>query len=360
MAQLANSTRGLQMNQASLPDPSFFVASNFTSQPTPHENINNFNSSQSYHAKAFIARFNEGEYTSKQNIIVSESFCNTIFENKEEGFILSTGDFQIRKGMIDSGCNEHLSGDLCAMENVQEIVNPGYVKSFRNTFVAAPTHIGDIRMITLNIDNKISVVVLKDVRYDKECTLTLISEDKFTASGCFLESWKDYSNITLDGESILYARRENREKWTYFVTEIEFRKVTLETFLYSSLRFPDHQNAYPAHFSRSKDEQMTVLWHHHLAHASAHYIRKAMDAVDDMPRFRVVSEVIYDCTVCSLAKSSRTPHTAVRTRSIRVLERIHTDIMGKLEKARTGECYTVSFIDDYSGYSTTYAIFKKI
>ena len=44
---------------------------------------------------------------------------------------------------MDSGCNDHLSGNLEAMENVREIINPGYIEGFRNLFTAARSNVGN-------------------------------------------------------------------------------------------------------------------------------------------------------------------------------------------------------------------------
>ena len=78
-----------------------------------------------------------------KNIHISDMLCCMLREQNLEGFVYSNEGLCIRKGMIDSGCNEHISGDIKAMENVREIMNKGYVKGFRNSFIAAPSYVGD-------------------------------------------------------------------------------------------------------------------------------------------------------------------------------------------------------------------------
>jgi len=94
-------------------------------------------------------------------------------------------------------------------------------------------------------------------------------------------------------------------------------------------------------------------------HASAKYLHKLVQNVEGIPKFKIISEVLYDCDTCMKAKSTRAPHTAMRVRGIRVLEIVNSDMAGPLEPARTGERFFVVIIDDYSLYGFAYAIHRK-
>lgn len=104
---------------------------------------------------------------------------------------------------------------------------------------------------------------------------------------------------------------------------------------------------------------MTILYHRRFGQRSSQYSHKLRNIVKGIPDFNVIPEVLNDCTVCAMAKSSRTLHIEERTRAVRVLELINTDIMGPLTAARTSERFIFTFIDDFSLFSVVYIITKS-
>ena len=70
---------------------------------------------------------------------------------------------------------------------------------------------------------------------------------------------------------------------------------------------------------------------------------------------------IEECIDCKLGKAKRKPFTEKRTRSTKVLQVIHSDVMGSITPCalKTGCRYIVTFTDDYSRFALAFAMPNK-
>lgn len=93
-----------------------------------------------------------------------------------------------------------------------------------------------------------------------------------------------------------------------------------------------------------------------------------MDGIRAMVRKAVVSGILPNisrfvptCTACVFGKISRTPISKkVGDRCRRILDRVHTDVCGKLPvESIGGSRYFVRFMDDHSRYCWVYSIRSK-
>jgi transposase InsO family protein len=111
--------------------------------------------------------------------------------------------------------------------------------------------------------------------------------------------------------------------------------------------------------SNHKTQSLTFKeWHETLGHVSYSAISKL--AVSGSIKVKGGMDKQF-CHDCALNKSTRsTPSTKGRNRATRILEVVHSDVCGPFPvRAIGGFRYFVTFIDDFTGYTTTYLIKKK-
>ena len=103
-----------------------------------------------------------------------------------------------------------------------------------------------------------------------------------------------------------------------------------------------------------------MLWHLRLGHASINYLKCLQKYHNELKNVKF-EDSIKDCEVCKLAKMTKQPCIEVRTRADNPLQRIHSDMMGRIKPISfpEGNKYIITFIDDFSRYAKIYTIKKK-
>lgn len=97
------------------------------------------------------------------------------------------------------------------------------------------------------------------------------------------------------------------------------------------------------------------FWHARLCHINSRYVG-IMSSLGLIPR---LSKDFEKCETCSQAKITKRPHKSV-VRNTELLELIHSDLCefeGIL--TRGGNRYIITFIDDFSKYTTIYLLKNK-
>ena len=98
------------------------------------------------------------------------------------------------------------------------------------------------------------------------------------------------------------------------------------------------------------------FWHAHLCHINSRYVG-IMNSLGLIPR---LSKDFEKCETCSQAKITKRPHKTI-VRNTELLELIHSDLCefeGIL--TRRGNRYIITFIDDFSKYTTLYLLKNKV
>ena len=229
--------------------------------------------------------------------------------------------------LLDGGASYHMTGNKSLLTNIRPIDNPMPVLGFKDSFVAVPTLMGDMNIVTLNFQNEPVRLTLPDVRLDEEMNIKIFSEGLILRAGCYSNSQAKFSNIL----------QKDKNKST---SPMRTPSVALVT-------------------GSERDHSLTLLYHQRFLHASAKYLRKLQDVVKGIPKFRVIPEVLFDCHVCLKAKSTRAPHTADRIRGVHILEIVNSDMTGPLTPARSGERFVIVIVDDFSLYSFVYPVHSK-
>lgn len=111
---------------------------------------------------------------------------------------------------------------------------------------------------------------------------------------------------------------------------------------------------------KSLRDNIGMLWHLRLNHASYEYLKMATKVIPEMKGVSIPKEVM-DCEHCILAKARRKPCTSERREVTNPFERVHTDLIGKITPMayRSKEQYIVTFTDEVSRYAFSYSMRTK-
>ncbi|KAE9107495.1 hypothetical protein PF010_g12242 [Phytophthora fragariae] len=105
------------------------------------------------------------------------------------------------------------------------------------------------------------------------------------------------------------------------------------------------------------------VWHARLGHISLPRMRDVVRIVDGVPNLASQQALAGACEGCACGKMSVTPffhRSASQVKTQRILEVVHSDVMGPMNpKSKGGARFVVTFIDDYSRYVSVYMLKSK-
>lgn len=241
---------------------------------------------------------------------------------------------------IDSGASSHMT------MNKDIIIDPVAVKN-KSVVVANKTSIGvescgDVRL-ELNNNGKQCTVRLKGVLYVPELCTNLISVSQVIKNG---------NRVVFDkNKCIVYNQRDEIIATASLVDDMY--KLNCAS---KSVSLLTTANETKKEATAKKLDPM--LWHRRLGHVSIDSLPRIRDAVNGM-NF-VDKKFEKNCIACLKGKQCRLPFNHEGTRATAPLELIHSDICGPMPTESIGRMrYYVSFVDDYSHLSKTYAIRLK-
>lgn len=101
-------------------------------------------------------------------------------------------------------------------------------------------------------------------------------------------------------------------------------------------------------------------WHRRLGHINVKDLNKMRNFVESLDINDKVVEDKIDCVVCCEGKQSKLPFIHTSTRSNQILEIIHGDLCGPMEKTSIGGSrYYFILVDDFSRMSFVYFLKSK-
>lgn len=100
----------------------------------------------------------------------------------------------------------------------------------------------------------------------------------------------------------------------------------------------------------SKEKNNTaVMWHRRLGHINYQNLCKMRDGAVHGIEFDDDDSQMKHCEVCAMGKQSRLPFQKSKSESKKLLELIHSDLVGPMETLSIGKArYLLTFIDDHS------------
>lgn len=100
---------------------------------------------------------------------------------------------------------------------------------------------------------------------------------------------------------------------------------------------------------QSKCTTSAYMWHRRLGHINLQRMKLMRDGAVDGLNFNDEANEIENCEACAYGKQARLPFKKSDRQSKRVLELIHSDVIGPMETQSIGKCkYILTFVDDFS------------
>jgi hypothetical protein len=110
--------------------------------------------------------------------------------------------------------------------------------------------------------------------------------------------------------------------------------------------------------SSDNNKQTCELWHHRKAHLYHGSLGGLREVVTRVPQFS--TEHQYVCRGCALGNFTKASFPSSDTRSVGILDLVHTDVCGIMTRKSLSGCeYYLTFIDDYSRKTWIYFLKTK-
>lgn len=107
------------------------------------------------------------------------------------------------------------------------------------------------------------------------------------------------------------------------------------------------------------NNQSLVTWHRRFGHVSYHTLSKLQASVTGLA-IQGDKKDIQKCEICPLGKQHRVPFKTSETRAAKILQLIHSDLCGPMEKKSIGRArYMLTFSDDFSRKLFVYFLAEK-
>jgi len=234
----------------------------------------------------------------------------------------------------DTGCSEHMTHDKSILKDYRN--NETNMKCANNTickFEGVGTFEGTINNYPIKLEN---------VYYSKDINKNLLSGIKLAYNGLTGEIKKNNNKQT----QLILSSKNNENSYI-------IGKFTADN--YNIVRIPTKlENKYIYCITNKNKNELNEysrkLWHQRLGHFYH----------DDLPKYlRLHNIQEVDCLDCQIAKLKRKPHNGTPPAATRILETIHSDVMGPLSKSITGKRFILTFIDEYSRKAWIYTLKKK-
>lgn len=229
--------------------------------------------------------------------------------------------------VMDTGASSHMFGDKSTFRSMHPSP-PSKIAVASKGGAIFSRYQGCVEMGSLN---------LKNVLYSNELTGNLISVGR----------------LCDDGYTAIFRQRDG------FILNKQRQVILRMTRDPCSDRLwhPNVTRAEHAYFTHRTKADLATLWHHCLGHAHPdaviHHLKVHHKIHLSRTSFR-------PCDACTVGKLRQAPSTSPFHRSSRVLDVIHSDLIGPIHPAtNSGYKYILTFIDDFTRYNHIYLLKNK-
>lgn len=269
-----------------------------------------------------------------------KSQCRLLNKDKQKSVpnalsaVFLTREFNQNEFYIDSGASAHMVSNKNMLTNIS---NEPKVKEI---MVADRTKVpvlcsGDLRLTT-RVKSSTHEVEIKNVLCIPTLTTNLLSVSKMIANG---------NRVSFNKNGCYIYNSQN----------VCIGEASLENDVYR--------------LNIEKSEQLLAAvaqtscntWHRRLGHINMNDLEKMKKGAVKGVSYQEKQEISKSsCVVCCEGKQARLPFHASTSTSSRVLEVIHTDLCGPMEKRSLGSArYYLLFVDDYSRMCFVYFLKEK-
>lgn len=265
-------------------------------------------------------------------------FSNTTSQNPALKSLTGTGP-PVSNWIIDSGCTSHVTYNRTSFISYKPLSSPGTLDLGANSH-AEIVGTGDI-CISLNLNGSASRCLIQNVLHVPKLRYQLVSVSSMEKRG--IRTQLDEHNGALIRKSDLST----------------VATITQTKGLYHL----DVLNDFPQVQVIPKISLMASIstWHQRLARVNIAGIKSMVEngVVNGINIAKSNSST--SCEGCILGKAHRTPIPKTTTsRASKPLQLVHSDVLGPVEVPSLGGArYFVSFIDDYSKWTTVYTMSHK-
>jgi len=226
---------------------------------------------------------------------------------------------------FDTGASEHIKNDKSLLENFkEEIIQMQCANGSTCHFEGYGTFNGTING---------HLITLERVLYSKEVNKNLIGGIKLIKSGIQASLELKNNNISLT------LKNQNNDK--IIDVNADSRNI---------IRIPIMKQSNPL-FSTELDENSIKIWHNRLGHFYNPDIQKYLEL------HKVINQ---GCQDCNISKLRRKPHNKEVPRASKILETIHSDIIGPIKPTSNDNLkYILTFIDEFSRKAWVYLMKEK-
>lgn len=240
--------------------------------------------------------------------------------------------------ILDSGASEHMVSDKSFLQNVRTLDTPIVINVAKSGVSLTSRVTGEMKMIA-NVEGKQLTCTVHNVLYVPGLYANLFSVKRVAERNMEVTFGKDGARITRGSEVVCTASRKGR----LYELDVDVPKI-------ESAMVAD-------------PESKLTLWHRRYGHIGntglVKLVRSGMvEGIDVGGNLKPDAGV---CEPCMMGKQARqTFEEAVKPRSSRPLELIHTDVCGPFTPASwDGQKIFVSFIDDFTHFTAVYALKSK-
>lgn len=246
------------------------------------------------------------------------------FRNKSRGNMRSNlisflaRDKSTNNWIVDSGTTSHMVNDRSQITNMKKINTKIEVAKMDETMNAEGIGRCELRQCNLT-----------DVVYVPDLAANLLSVTAITQTGGKVNFTGDKVKIEKNGTEIEGIKNERG------LFEIDLgRKREQSSYLVAA-------------------ESKVEKWHRRLAHLSIKGMRKLIKISEGMNLTTSdVDKFVKICNTCCKAKHTREPFRNDRTRAMRPLELVHTDLCGPIgPDTWDGKRYMLTFLDDFTHFA---------
>lgn len=248
--------------------------------------------------------------------------------------------------LVDSGCSNHICGEKDMFESYE--ICMGLKSIYVTVGNGEQVAVHGKGTIRLQANGSKTNIVLKDVYHIPKFP-NLISVGQPSRKGVVYRGsheQMEFSMVDQPDKVIMTAVPHGKNLFRLDV---------------STRLCPNDDRIYAAPLSPVAINRIEAL-HRQLGHPSFVYMREMAKAellpglkASDFDKLGVNSA----CVTCTRGKLHRSPFNPSNSRAATILQLVHSDVVGKLTPSMSGCEYFVTFLDDASRYSWTYAIKKK-
>lgn len=235
--------------------------------------------------------------------------------------------------LIDSGCTSHMTFDRSAFSSYKILENLTVEMGTKDTVKIAGK--GDI-FVQITVNGTASKIKLCDVLHVPDFGYQLLSVSKMDLRGVTITFKSGRCTISTNNTTIATGSRHG----SLYVLDRDSTCTTSESAYTSTVK----------------------LWHERLAHVDSSGIRSMVNnGVVKGINLSSSSTSTDACTGCVYGKGHQAPIPKASTsRSSALLELVHSDVLGPVNVSSLGGSrYFISFIDDFSKWTTVFTMRYK-